>query len=603
MDLGSIYHRAAFADCYGFDEEKVCIRIRTGKDITGVNLVYGDPYTAGISGESSWTGERLAMTLTRELKRCYLWEAVVTPFYKRVQYYFELTAGDETVFLLEDDFYTPEEFKRIGLMKQHFKFPWLNESDITAPPKWAEDVIWYQIMPDRFARGCDGEKSHPLKAWNDVKRITYRDFYGGDLKGITQKLDYLKDLGITGLYLTPILKSGSNHKYNTCDYTKIDPDFGTEEDMVELVKKAHEYGIKVMVDAVFNHCGTDFFAWQDVLKNGPDSDYWDWFYVNTWPLPKTHADTRDGRYYSFAFSERMPKLNTNQPAVSDYFLQICRHWVTDWKIDGIRFDVGNEVSHSFLKRLNLELKAENPELFLLGEIWHDALPWLLGDEYDSVMNYPFVENIVNFWGNEACDTRQLMYGMNYCYSLYQEQTNRVLFNFLDTHDIERAVTRCGSQDMFFQQLAFLLTMQGTPCLYYGTEIALEGGPDPDNRRSMPWEAIEAGAYADAWAQVKQLISIRNTFPQAKSGEVQWCHGTEHTDVRADRADVGTCAGGNGNHRLVHYVKRAAGQKEALTVYLNVGNKGADIAADGTVLFSRKYADGCLAPGGILILCR
>lgn len=581
MELGSIYHRAAFADCYARNREEIVIRIRTGKDITGVKLVCGDPYTAGISGESSWAGECVSMTLTKELKRSYLWEAVIAPFYKRLQYYFEIESKDERIFLLEDDFYTPEEFERAGLMKQHFKFPWLNESDIYETPEWVSDVVWYQIMPDRFAKGNAGKKRHELKDWNNVAHMSYWDFFGGDLAGIIQKLDYLKELGISGIYLTPIFFSESNHKYDTTDYTRIDPDFGTEEEMIALTSRAHELGIKIMVDAVFNHCGTHFFAWQDVLKKGPDSEYWDWFYVNQWPLPQKHADTKDGRYYSFAFAEGMPKLNTNNPAVADYFLNICRHWVEDWNIDGIRFDVGNEVSHTFLKLLNRKLKVCNPNLYLLGEIWHDATPWLLGDEYDSVMNYPFVESIQNFWGNRACDTRQLMYGLNYCYSLYREQTNWVLFNFLDTHDIGRAVTRCGSMDVFFQQLALLLTMQGAPCLYYGTEIAMEGGGDPYNRKPMPWDSIKAGKYDSVMDEVKQLIAMRNAMPQAKSGEVVWYHDRDES-------------------RLVHYKKRAQNAVTELEVYMNAGSDAVMVSEEGKQFFARNYREGQLLPGGIVI---
>lgn len=186
----------------------------------------------------------------------------------------------------------------------------------------------------------------------------------------------------------------------------------------------------------------------------------------------------------------MPKLDTSNPEVMDYFTKVCKDWIEMWNIDGIRFDVGNEISHAFIKKLHRELKAVKPDLFLLGEIWMDSTPYLLGDEYDSVMNYPFMQSLSNFFVDETLSSDDFMYMMNYCYSLYMKQVNQVVFNFLDSHDVDRAITRCGSYDKLIQQLSVLVTMPGSPCIYYGTEIALEGKNDPDNRRPMPWKDIE-----------------------------------------------------------------------------------------------------------------
>lgn len=579
MQLDSIIHRSAFSDCYAVNENEIMINIRTGKDITAVNIIQDDPYTAGSGAASSWTGQALAMELTKELRHCYIWGIRLTPEYKRVQYYFEICSQQERIYMLEDDFYLEEALHMPGRIRQYFKFPWLNPSDVNRVPDWVEETVWYQIMPDRFCRGNQADKRMPLMEWDSRHPVGYQDFYGGDLRGIINQLDYLQDLGITGIYLTPIFESTSNHKYNTTDYTKIDPDFGTEEDMEELVEKAHAKGIRIMLDAVFNHSGTDFFAWQDVLEKGKDSRYADWFFVGKWPVETGDGDTKDGRYYSFAFQRYMPKLNTQNKETADYLIGLCRYWAETWGIDGIRFDVGNEISHSFLKRLRCELKEIRPDIFLLGEIWHDAIQWLQGDEYDSVMNFPFMESMHNFWLDKGQTARSFMYSMNRCYSMYQEQTNRVLFNFLDNHDVGRAYTRCGNLDIFFQQLTVLLTMQGSPCLYYGTEIAMEGGEDPDNRRCMPWDLVESGAYADVIRDVKQLIRLRRQYPQLRSGQVVW-----KQDVMQDR--------------LVHYERRSGGK--AVFVYLNAGAKAAAVADMEKVLYSRHYQDGCLGAGGVLV---
>ena len=577
MNLTAISHRSALTDCYCLDKNTAVLNIRTGKDITAVNLLCDDPYAYGISGDFRWIGTPVPMTMTRELKHSYIWSAQVRPEYKRLQYYFEIFSGDEKLLMFEDDFYSEEAAEMPGRFKQYFKLPWMNAIDVMRIPGWVEDTVWYQIMPDRFCRGDTAPKRMPLRDWNNAEHITGMDFYGGDLRGIIQRLPYLKDLGISGIYLLPLFLSNSNHKYNTFDYETIDPDFGTEEDMIELVRTAHALGIRVMVDAVFNHSGTEFFAWKDVWEKGEGSRYFDWFCINKHPFERKRASLRDGRFYGFAFLDSMPKLNTGNSEVADYCIARCRHWVQAWDIDGIRFDVGNEVSHHFLKQLNAALKPLNPELFLLGEIWHDSIPWLQGDEYDSVMNYPFFESMQNFWVDTNATSRDFMYAMNRVYSLYPEQVNRCIFNFLDTHDTMRALTRCGNTDQFYQQLAILLTMPGSACIYYGTEIAMPGGHDPDCRRPMPWDQIEAGCHDEALREAKNLIALRKQQPAIRGTQIRWHHADEHP-------------------RLICYDRTHGG--ESIRVYLNSGET-VEIP-EQNILYSRHLQGTTLSPGGIAI---
>lgn len=574
MDLSAIIHRSAFTDCYALDADTVVVNLRTGRDITSVTILHGDPFAGGQKPQ------QLLMEPKWELKHHRIWSISLRPRFKREQYYFRISDGENTVYLFGDGFCTPEEERNPARMRQYFKYPWLNPDDVFTPPAWTADTVWYQIMPDRFCRGNLEPKRFPLRKWEDSRNITYRDFYGGDLKGITQKLPYLKKLGISGIYMTPIFLSDTNHKYNTFDYTLIDPDFGTEEDLKCLVDTAHSLGIRVMLDAVFNHCGVQFPQWQDVTEKGPESDYWDWFFVHQWPLPKSGWDTRDGRFYSFSFTTSMPKLNTNNPEVRRFCIDQCKRWITQWNIDGIRFDVGDEVSHRFLKEMNRELKALKPDIFLLGELWHDSVQWLQGDEYDATMNYPFLGSLQNFWISDQ-SAQELMYAMNRCYTLYPEQISTILFNFLDTHDTVRAVTRCGSPDVFFQQLAMLMTMPGSPCIYYGTEIALEGGNDPDCRRPMPWHRIEAGEFEDALEACKALIAIRNNCREVRGNRVVW-----HEESLP---------------RLIHYSRPGEKNKTLLSVYLNADKKPAKISSRGKLLFSRKLKDGTLESGGIAII--
>ena len=579
MCFVGIYHRCGNTDCYALDENELIINIKTNKNITTVNLIHEDPYINGPSGRRPWYGVKDSMHIVRELKESLIWTISVFPKFKRLQYYFEVVCGDEIRYLFEDGLYTADEINICGIMKQYFKYAWMNPSDIYNSPKWVADTFWYQIMPDRFCRHKDSPFEKKFMDWECTDNMEYTTFYGGNIAGITSKIPYLHELGINGIYLTPIFESNSNHKYNTIDYRKIDSDFGTEEDFKELVDVAHNNGIKVLVDAVFNHSGRDFFAWKDVVKNGKSSKYYEWFYINEVAFDGNQR-TDDGRYFSFAFESDMPKLNTNNREVVSYFCEICKEWINKWNIDGIRFDVGNEIAHSFIKSLKKELKALKPDLYLLGEIWHDANPWLQGDEYDSVMNYPFMMGVHNFFVNKNLNSKDFMYMMNRCYSLYMENFNAVLFNFLDSHDVGRVYSRFYNEDIFFQQLVILITMPGSPCIYYGTEIAMEGSSGPYNRKPMPWKEIERGEKDYLLKDVKKLIDIRKKYGALKGKTIEW-----------------DC----GESRLIHYVRRGDVDIE---VYLNADIDTKKIEYNTSeIIYERGYSEHLLAPNGCVILRR
>ncbi|MGN0350081.1 MAG: glycoside hydrolase family 13 protein [Roseburia sp.] len=578
MNMGLFSHRAALNECYALDEKRLVITLRTGYDVERVFLNYGDPFSAGImGGAEKWSGEQIEMTECKNLEYHKLWTVVIEPKYRRCKYYFEITSGEETVYYFEDGCYTKERMEMPGRKEQCFFFPWMNPSDIAKTPDWVADTIWYQIFPDRFCNGNSAINPSYVKPWK-CEKTGYWDVYGGDLEGIRKKIPYLKDLGITGIYLTPIFQANSNHKYNTMDYRKIDENFGDEETLKKLVKELHEAGIRVMLDAVFNHSGKEFAPWQDVLEKGKESKYFDWFFIQEWPIDRTAHHTRDGKFFSFAFAADMPKLNTNHPEVIAYFKDICSYWLKEWKIDGIRFDVGNEVSHTFLKEIRSALKAINPEVYLLGEIWHDSISWLQGDEYDSVMNYPFCQSLNEFYIDPGRTAKDFECSINRCYSLYMEQTNRVLFNLLDSHDTERLKNRVKNMGQFYQQLAILFTMEGSPCIYYGTEIAMEGAHDPDCRRCMPWEKIEQGEYQEEIAQMKALIAVRKNYAACKSGKLQW--------IKEEG-------------RTIHYQKKMEGQP-SIGVYLNASDKEVNLPEKGKLLFSFGCVENVVKPDGVCI---
>lgn len=582
MNLAEITHRAYFLDCYPLDERHLKISIQTGKDVDEVILWAGDPYSAGIAeNEQNWQGERVPMELERELAHRNVYSAVLTPAYRRVKYHFEITGGGESVCLYEDGFVKAGENFPADRMIQRFIYPWMNRADVMKVPEWAENIVWYQIFPDRFCNGDPSNDPENVVLWREHGSVTNEECFGGDLAGITDKLDYLQNLGINGLYLTPINEAPSNHKYDTTDYTKIDPRFGDEETFKHLVKEAHKRGIRVMLDGVFNHSGYYFAPWQDVLAKGPESEYYDWFMINEWPFDKNGQAAKKKQYYTFAFFDSMPKINTNNPKVRKYFVDICANWVENYGIDGIRLDVANEVSHRFCKELHARVKEINPDIYILGEIWHNALPWLRGDEFDAVMNYPLGQSIKDFWIDKSLTNEDFEYTINRCYTSYMQQTNDVLFNLLDSHDTKRLRSDVKNLDEYFAQIAVLFAMPGSPCIYYGTEIAMEGSYDPDCRRCMPWSDIEAGKYAERSRIISTLIHLRRQEPLLKSRNFHFPndYAAYRRVIQFQKVDFPDC-----------YVE----------VLINCCEEDVEVVPQGEILLERHYIDSTLLSNGILI---
>lgn len=580
MEFTGVYHKTSEQMSYPLDEDRLIVNLKTGYDVKQVFIHHGDPYDAGILGGSEkWTGKREEIVYKKRLPHQLWWTTTLTPPYKRCKYYFELHTEDEVWYYFEDGFLTEEQVNMEGRILQYFIVPWMNPADVNRTPGWVNDTVWYQIFPDRFCCGDPAGNTPDVLPWQ-TGTVTNREKYGGDLEGIRRKLPYLQDLGITGIYLNPIMEAETNHKYDTKDYTKIDPSFGDDETMKRLVSEAHERGIRIMLDAVFNHCGRKFAPWLDVQERGRESEYADWFMVQNWDDIRKQGDTRDGRFYSFAFADRMPKLNTNNPEVIEYFCRVCEGWVRKYDIDGIRFDVGNEVSHRFLKRMREHLKQIKPDIYLLGEIWHDASQWLAGDEYDSVMNYPLMSGIHDFFLDKTMGKDAFEYMVNRCYTMYMQQNNNVLFNLLDSHDTERLMNRFHDLDKFYQQLAVLFTLPGSPCIYYGTEIAMEGGFDPDCRRCMPWDEIGTDENRERISRMKTLIRLRKKEETFRSLHFHFPGSIE-------------------NRRCVEYIKLdESGRKTE--VLLNCSDEKIEIKEAGEILFARKYQNGILEKNGTLI---
>lgn len=580
MNFTGVYHKTSEQMSYPKNDRELIINIKTGYDVKRVFLHYGDPFESGIlGGKETWTGKREEICYKKRLKHQIWWTTTVVPAYRRCKYYFELQTEEEIWYYFEDGFLTEKQMQMDGRMLQCFIVPWMNPADINRTPGWVNETVWYQIFPDRFCNGTPEENTEDIVPWRSGE-VTNAERFGGNLAGIRMRLSYLKELGINGIYLNPIMEAESNHKYDTTDYTKIDSHFGTNEEFAALVKEAHALGIRVMVDAVLNHCGRKFAPWRDVQEKGRQSVYADWFMINDWISLKKEADTRDGRFYSFAFIDKMPKLNTNNEEVTAYFCKICENWIREFDIDGIRFDVGNEVSHRFLKQIRDHVRAIKPDLYLLGEIWHDASQWLNGEEYDSVMNYPLMSGIHDFFLDPSATKEDFEYMINRCYTMYMQQNNNVLFNLLDSHDTERLMNRLQNLDRFYQQLAVLFTMPGSPCIYYGTEIAMEGGYDPDCRRCMPWSELSQEENQEKIGEIQTLITLRKEESAFRSLYFHF----PNTYREA---------------RLVEYVK-LDDEGNQVEILLNGTEKDLDVKQQGEVLFARAYDNGKLRKNGTLI---
>lgn len=582
MDFNAVYHRANDNYCYPLNDDCLIINIKTGYDVEQVSIIQGDPFWAGILGGAEiWAGEAVDIPFKKNLKHQLWWTTTIAPEYKRLKYYFELKTKTETWYYFEDGFVSGEQMKLEGRSRQCFVMPWMNPSDILRTPSWVNKTIWYQIFPERFCNGNPALNPEGTLPWREDGPVKNEEFFGGDLEGIISKLDYLRDLGISGIYLTPVNASPTSHKYDTTDYTKIDPHFGTDETMVRLVEEAHRKGIRVMLDGVFNHSGAEFEPWLDVQKKGKRSRYFGWFMINEWPFDHSQGAARQKQYYSFAFNDSMPKLNTNNPQVREYLISICENWVQTYNIDGLRLDVANELSHVFCKELRDRMKKLNPDLYILGEIWHNAMPWLRGDEFDAVMNYPLGESIKDFWIDKALTGKDFEATINRCYTEYMQQTNDVLFNLLDSHDTKRLRTDVKNMDEYFQQIAVLFTMPGSPCIFYGTEIGMEGSYDPDCRRCMPWKRMEAGEFDECRKMIQSIIRMRKEEPLMRSRNFHFLHNFE-------------------NPRVIDFMKLGYGQEDYIEVILNCSGEDITVTEEGKELLVLHYEHGVLGKNGILI---
>jgi len=502
MNQEAIYHEAFGAYAFPLGGHRLKIRLRAKKgDLQSVAAVHEDrhPHRPG-ADLGIVPMEKVGSTMLHDI-----FEAVLHSKTRRVKYWFHLSDGTHSAW------YGERGFAESRMMCPPFHYAYITEKDLFDVPDWIDDGIVYQIFPERFANGDPSNDPEDVQPWGGEPEGY--NFFGGDLAGITKKLDYLSDLGINVIYMTPVFLSPSNHKYNTTDYYQIDPQFGTLEDLKELVRQAHALGIRVIMDAVFNHCGSDFFAFQDVIANGKKSPYWDWFFIEDEPVtmkPLPNYET----FASYVYT--MPKLNTAHPDVKAYLLDVARYWIEEADIDGWRLDVSNEVDAVFWREFRQVVKKAKPEALIIGEVWHHSGPWLQGDQYDSVMNYWFKEAMEDFFAKQTIGVEAFHALLVQTQTSYKDQANRGMFNLIDSHDTARFLTACQEKEERFKlAVLFQLAYPGMPMIYYGDEIGMKGATDPLCRGTFVWE--EEGQNADILSWYKTCIRLRRTIPALRTG--------------------------------------------------------------------------------------
>ncbi len=580
----AIEHQPYGSYAYPVADDILFVQLKAKKgDLEEVNIVYDGIFRNWELNPPRYTAE---MTKYSTDEFFDYFRAEIKYPSKRFRYYFVVNDGTEEIYYGGD--FTSE----IPQHRDCFEYSYICERDYFTIPDWVPNSIFYQIFPNSFNNGNPELTPEEAAPWgSDPEKSS---LYGGDLPGIIEKLDYLDELGIDALYLTPIFQSDSSHKYDIIDYMSIDPHFGDLEDCKRLVKEAHNRGMRVIFDAVFNHCSDQFFAFQDVLEKGRNSDYKDWFYIDSFPvqedpgidhsvltqlaeelkqveevsyslfvdkiLPKFEVTEQGAEYLTELVKEvlaqgpgfkisveslrglsqakqeleelitpnyetfgsrtwKMPKLRTANLEVRNYLLQVARYWIEEVGIDGWRLDVADEIDHHFWRQFRQEVKAADPEAYIVGEVWDDGSPWLQGDQFDGVMNYIFTDAVWDFFCRREINVHQFAAQLAKVRTDYKRPAQAASLNLVDSHDTDRVLT-VADTDQTRQQLAaaFQMTYWGPPMIYYGDEVGLTGEEFTSCRQTMAWEEEEQNTNLLNW--YKKLISIRQNNTALRTGELR-----------------------------------------------------------------------------------
>ena len=439
---------------------------------------------------------------------------------------------------------------------------WIYDSSIYqrhSIPDWVYGSVMYQVFPERFANGRSEINPENTVEWGSVP--TRLDFQGGDLYGVIDKLDYIESLGVNILYLNPIFLSGSTHKYDSWDHFKVDPTLGGDDGLRDLISNCHDRNIKVILDCSLNHVHPRHFAFQDIVKNGENSEYKNWFTIFDYPVrlihrPHLYANTYkvgwDGneeeykRYLEKTFDETkvpvevrdddgpivepsykawwgvpdMPKVNFESKEARQWALDVTKHWIENFDIDGWRMDVAKELDFSFWKEFRDIAHKANKETLLISEIFGDTSQWLQGDRFDGTMNYSFREAMTDYFATKRINNKEFADSLANLYSMYSFEALSSCQNLLSSHDVKRFLNRCGNEEDGILGAIFLqATFPGIAGIYYGDEIGLGGADDPFNREPFPWHSEESW-NSTILDYTKKLMNIKKSSSIFKYGRFE-----------------------------------------------------------------------------------
>lgn len=426
-----------------------------------------------------------------------------------VRYFFEIRdRAGQTVYYGNYAFYEAEP----GQIEEMFDCPQLSrEEERYEAPAWAGGKVVYQIFVDRFA----ADEEVPPREWYR-QELNHLHSLHGSLRGITEKIPWLKELGVDVLYLTPIFRANTTHKYDTVDYMQIDPDFGTGEDLEELTETAHAAGMYVVLDAVFNHTSRDFFAFQDLQEHQENSRYRDWYYVDEFPVRGEIMPS----YRSFSYYGGMPKLNCRNPEVREYIFGVVEYWTRECHVDGWRLDVADEIGRDFWREFRRRVRAVNPRVLIVGEIWHFNGSYLEGDQWDGVMNYHFTDAVKGFLLDKNLTAAAFGERLAFVRGRLKKEAIPCLWNLIDSHDTARFLTQAGEDKALLKLAAAIqLLLPGMPMIYYGDEVGMTGEKGSGCRRGMLWETERQDG--ELLSYYKKLLDIRRRYPAVGTGEAEW----------------------------------------------------------------------------------
>jgi|LSQX01.2.fsa_nt_gb glycosidase len=529
MIYEAIYHSADSEYCHAIDRNTLIIRLKAKRgDLEKCVVYYGDR----VYPREVVRFDSTQMRIVASDRLFDYFEALIHTELTRFCYYFILSDGKQSTYYYGYDFHDRLEYNR----NLYFQLPYIREEDIADVPEWAKRAIIYQIFPDSFATSkefisgmarkvplktscseqtglLDGATKSLSEGWNENKAAIYsKSKLGGTLRGVTENIPYLEELGINCIYLTPIFTAGEYHKYDTIDYFSVDPCFGNLQDFKDLVAQCHEAGIRVILDGVFNHCGAGFFAFKDVCEKGEASKYKDWFFAKGFPV-----NVDKPNYETFAYVSSMPKLNTGNKEVAEYFINVGTYWIKEADIDGWRLDVANEINHDFWRDFRRAIREVKPEAFMIGEVWYDAVEWLRGDQFDSLMNYSFLYACDDFFAKRKINVKQFCDKISYLSIRYKKNVQYVQMNLLDSHDVSRFISQAGGDVRRLKLGALFMMMYiGAPNIFYGDEKGLDGLAESDYRRPMQWTDTE---YSNnIFCFYKKLIGIRKEHMELMLGD-------------------------------------------------------------------------------------